>query len=97
MKQIDSELYFLFERTVKNCIFYEREHDLIHFFTEVHCLRGIYYCIKSYYYLEGRDLLDKEDLDLFDSFIEASNLIFDTFEDYLQFLNMDFDFDKDYN
>lgn len=89
MKKRDSKLYALFERTVKNCIYYERQHDLIHFWTEIHCLRGIYYC------LEDRGILDEEDLELFNSFIEFSNLAFENFEQYIQFLNMDFDLGND--
>ena len=85
MKKRDAELYDLFERTVRNCIYYEREKDLVHFWNEIHCLRGIYSCIA------GRDLLDKEDIELFNSFIEFSNLAYDNFAQYMQFLNMDFE------
>ena len=84
MKKRDVELYDLFERTARNCIYYEREKDLFHFWNEINCLRGIYYCI------DGRDLLDKEDIELFNHFIEFSNLIYENFAQSMQFLNMNF-------
>lgn len=41
------KLLSLYDRTLKNCEFYERENDKIHLLAEIGCLRGISYCLEE--------------------------------------------------
>ena len=37
----------IYERTKRNCLFYERENDNLHLLAEIGCLRGIAYCLEN--------------------------------------------------
>ena len=47
MKNVESELQEIFERTKRNCLFYEKERKHASLMNEIGCLRGIVYCLEA--------------------------------------------------
>ena len=43
----DSTIPEIFNRTIENCLFYERENQVTKLKNEVQCLRGIAYCMET--------------------------------------------------
>lgn len=42
-----NELYKIFERTLDNCLYYEKEEMIEHLLNEIGCLRGIAYALET--------------------------------------------------
>lgn len=40
-------MFILYDRTIKNCRFYEKEGDHLRLLNEIGCLRGIAYCLEE--------------------------------------------------
>ena len=59
----NQNLFQLFERTLKNCHFYQKEGLKNNLLNEIGCLRGIFYCIESMH------MVDMLDSFMYDEFI----------------------------
>ena len=66
---MNDTLMGIYERTLNNCKFYEKQEDRAHLLNEVGCLRGVAYCME----LAG----ECPHNDDFMHFIQAQNIILD--------------------
>lgn len=44
---MENKMMVLYNRTLNNCVFYEKENDTLHLVSEIGCLRGIAYCLEE--------------------------------------------------
>ena len=42
-----NKLLEIYNRTLNNCVFYEKQGDKLHLLSEIGCLRGIAYCLEE--------------------------------------------------
>lgn len=44
---MENKLIAIYNRTMNNCMFYEKRNDKQHLLNEIGCLRGIAYCLEE--------------------------------------------------